>query len=179
MSIYPNWLGTCTGGAEPGDCPPCIEVPLLQASTRRFTTRRVAIANALQDKLKQINGSYPFKADVEDRVYTHVSFLDDVEVFPTIFIDLGYESRVYSGGGFKERYLPIRIKCYVYDDDNSDKLGLLLEDVEALLETNSRLRYVDSEGVEQYTFKITVLSVSTQEVNSPNLYGEIACEVMY
>lgn len=176
MSIYPSWLGTYTGTSEPGICP---NLPLIRSGVRAYTTRRVAIANALADRLKLLVGTAPYYTDLGGRVKSRLGFTDDIETYPEVHLDTGYETRQYQGGGFKERYLPITVRCYVYDEDDSNSLGVLLEDVETMLESSGKLQYTDIDGTTQHTYKLTIMSIATQEVNSPYLYGEISCEVMY
>ena len=177
--IFPNWLGSAQEGGSiiPGG--PCVVPPLLQSCNRAYTTRRVAIAEALTEKLKGINGISPFIVDVEGRVFSSPKFVDDIEAFPEIHIHTGYETRLYQGAGFKDRFLPINIKCYVRDEDNSKELGILLEDVETLLEDNAKLAYYDRDNTMHFTYNISVLSIVTYEINTPLLLGEITCEVRY
>jgi hypothetical protein len=55
-----------------------------------------------------------------------------------------------------------------------------LEDVETVLETYSRLEYVDNTGNTQYTQQITIVSISTDEgVLEPYGVGEMQIEVRY
>ena len=56
----------------------------------------------------------------------------------------------------------------------------LLEDVETVLETYSRLTYEDRNGDNQCTQQITILSIDSDEgVLEPLGVGEIICEVRY
>ena len=175
MSIYPSWLGTY--GTSTGEC---VEVlPLLRTGNRPYTTRRVAIADALAVALKGINGTHPFDSDLEGRVHSTPRFLDDINEFPEVHIETGFETRKYQGGGFKDRFLPIKVKCFVNDPNSSDSLGLLLEDLETILEDNGRIGYYDRENVLHHTYKLSILSISTEELNSPLMLGEINCEIHY
>ncbi len=165
------------GGVCPAPGPTTSQ--LIQSCNRAYTTRRVAIANALTEKLKLINGVFPFVADLEGRAFSTSKFLDDVQAFPEVHLETGYETRTYQGAGFKDRFLPITVRCYVHDEDDSVALGLLLEDIETVLEDNANLAYYDRDLVKHTTYNISVISITTNESSSPTLVGEVTCEVRY
>ncbi len=55
-----------------------------------------------------------------------------------------------------------------------------MEDVETLLEENSRLKYKDRTNTDQYTQQITIISLDTDEgVLEPLGVGEMLIEVRY
>jgi hypothetical protein len=147
---------------------------------RTYTSRRLGIVTALVDKLKEINGTYPYNTDLEGRVEPRLKFWDEVEAFPAIHLNAGSESRLYQGGGYKDRFMSLTIRCYVNEEDAVVALEGLLEDVETALEENSRLLYKDRQGNSQYTQQITILTIDTDEgVLEPIGVGEIVCEVRY
>jgi len=147
---------------------------------RTYATRRQSIINAIVDKLKEINGAGNYLTDLEENVHPRLKFWDEVEEFPAIHLNAGSESREYQGGGYKDRFLSVTIRCYVNEEDAVDALDKLLEDVETVLETNSRLKYYDRTGAAQYTHQITILSIDTDEgVLEPYGVGEILIEVRY
>lgn len=149
-------------------------------STRQYTTRRSGIVSALAEKLKDINGSGTFLSDVNENVSPRLKFWDEVEEFPAIHLNAGSETREYQGGGQKHRFLTITARCYVQDEDSVTALDELLEDVETVLEDNSKLTYKDRTGTNQYTQQITVISIDTDEgVLEPLGVGEILMEVRY
>ncbi len=164
---------------EGGGTGDCVSIPLLQTGNRPYTTRRVAIANALVGKLKGINGIYPFIVDIENKVYATSRFIDSIESYPEIQLSTGFETRDYQGGGFKDRYLPISIKCFVNDENGSQELGFLLEDIETILEDNAKLAYYDRDNEVHFTYNISILSIITEEASSPLMVGEVSCEVRY
>ena len=80
----------------------------------------------------------------------------------------------------KDRFLNITVRCYVNQEDSVGALDELLEDVETVLEENSRLKYHDRNGLEQFTQQITIISIDTDEgVLEPMGIGEILLEVRY
>ena len=149
-------------------------------ASRDYTSRRLAIVDALVSKLKVINGTGTFRTELNDNVFPRLKFWDEVEEFPAVHLNAGSERRDYQGGGYKDRYLTVTIRCYVNEEDAVKALEGLLEDVETVLEDNSRLAYTDRLGATNYTQQITILSVDTDEgVLEPLGVGEIICEVRY
>ena len=148
--------------------------------SRAYTTRRLGIVNALVDKLKAINGTGSFLTDLGENVSPRLKFWDEVEEFPAVHLNAGSETREYQGNGYKDRFLSVTLRCYVQDEDCVLALDELLEDVETVLESNSRLEYQDRLGKTQYTQQITIISVDTDEgVLEPLGVGEILIEVRY
>lgn len=147
---------------------------------RDYTTRRMSIVNALVEKLKLINGAGDFFTDLNDNVSPRLKFWDEVEEFPAVHLNAGSETREYQGGGFKDRFLNVTVRCYVNEEDAVEALDRLLEDVETVLEQNSRLSYTDKRGAQQATQQITIISIDTDEgVLEPLGIGEILIEVRY
>ena len=149
-------------------------------ATRDYTTRRVGIVEGLVEKLKDINGTGQFLTDVAGNVSPRLKFWDEVEEFPAIHLNAGSETREYRGSGYKDRFLSVTLRCYVQDEDAVAALDELLEDVETVLEDNSRLAYKDRTGTTQYTQQITIVSLDTDEgVLEPLGVGELQIEVRY
>jgi hypothetical protein len=147
---------------------------------RLYTSRRQSIVDALVIVLKTIDGTGSFLSNVYGNVYPRLKFWDEVEDFPAIHLNAGSESREYQGGGYKDRFLSVGIRVYVNEEDAVIALDKLLEDVETVLEQNSRLQYTDKQGNIQYTHQITVISIDTDEgVLEPYGVGEISIEVRY
>lgn len=149
-------------------------------ANRTYTSRRQVIVDALVAKLKEINGSGDFLSNVYENVSPRLRFWDEVEDFPSIHLNAGSESREYQGGGYKDRFLSITVRMYVKEEDAVDALDKLLEDVETVIEDNSRLAYTDRQNNVQYTQQITILSIDTDEgVLDPLGVGEMLLEVRY
>ena len=148
--------------------------------SRGYTTRRLGIVEAIVDKLKDIDGTGHFLSNLEENVSPRLKFWDEVEEFPAVHLNAGSETREYQAGGFKDRFLSITLRCYVQAEDAVLALDELLEDVETVIEENSRLMYKDRNNVDQYTQQITVVSIDTDEgVLEPLGVGEILIEVRY
>ena len=149
-------------------------------ATRIYTTRRQAIVNALVDKLKEINGNGEYLTNLFNNVHPRLKFWDEIEEFPAVHLNAGSETREYQAGGYKDRFMNLTLRCYVNSEDSVEDLDKLMEDVEVVLEDNSRLQYIDRKGVAQYAHQITVLSIDTDEgVLEPYGVGEMVVEVRY
>ena len=148
--------------------------------SRAYTTRRLGIISALVDKLKTINGAGAFLTDLGENVSPRLKFWDEVEEFPAIHLNAGSETREYQAGGYKDRFLSVTVRCYVQAEDAVEALDELMEDVETVLEENSRLKYKDRNNTDQYTQQITIVSLDTDEgVLEPMGVGEMLLEVRY
>ena len=148
--------------------------------SRAYTTRRLGIITALVDKLKTINGAGAFLTDLGENVSPRLKFWDEVEEFPAIHLNAGSETREYQAGGYKDRFLSVTVRCYVQAEDAVEALDELMEDVETVLEENSRLKYIDRTSTDQYTQQITIVSLDTDEgVLEPMGVGEMLLEVRY
>ena len=148
--------------------------------SRAYTTRRLGIVEALVEKLKDINGTGSFLSDVAGNVSPRLKFWDEVEEFPAIHLNAGSETREYQAGGYKDRFLSVTVRCYVQAEDAVEALDELMEDVETVLEENSRLKYKDRTNTDQYTQQITIVSLDTDEgVLEPMGIGEMLIEVRY
>ena len=66
------------------------------------------------------------------------------------------------------------------DEDAQEALNELMEDVETVIEDNSRLQYTDKLNAVYFTQQITVVSIDTDEgALEPLGVGEILIEVRY
>lgn len=148
-------------------------------SERLYTSRRSGIVTALADVFSKIDGRglyYQAVAETSPRL----KFWDEIEEFPAIHLNAGSESRQYQTGGYKDRFLNVTVRCYVKEEDAVTALDELLEDVETVIEENSKLVYYDRNGQEQYAQQITVISIDTDEgALEPLGVGEILIEVRY
>ena len=150
-------------------------------STRTYTSRRANILRALAEKLKDIDGSGAFLTDLQNNVHPRLKFWDEVVEFPAIHLNAGAETREYQAGGYKDRFLSVTIRCYVQDEeDATEALNVLMEDIETVVEENSRLEYADSQNNTFSTQQITIVSINTDEgVLEPLGVGELDIEVRY
>ena len=149
-------------------------------AVRSFTTRRLGIIEGLVNKLKDIDGTGEYRSNVNENVSPRLKFWDEIEEFPAIHLNAGSETREYQGGGHKDRFLSVTLRCYVKNEDAVTALDELLEDVETVIEDNSRLTYKDRNNADQYTQQITIVSIDTDEgVLEPLGVAEMLIEVRY
>ena len=149
------------------------------ANERAYKSRLAGITAALAEALSKIDGRGLFKQSVAE-TSPRLKFWDEVEEFPAIHLNAGSETRQYQTGGYKDRFLNVTVRCYVNQEDSVAALDELLEDVETVLEENSKLLYHDRNGLEQHTHQITIISIDTDEgVLDPLGVGEIVLEVRY
>ena len=149
-------------------------------TARTYASRRKSIVDALVSKLKTINGQGAFLTDVGENVHPRMKFWDELDEFPAIHVNAGSETREYQTAGVRDRFLSVNIRCYVQDEDAQEALNELMEDVETVIEDNSRLQYTDNLNAVYFTQQITVVSIDTDEgALEPLGVGEILIEVRY
>tara|TARA_B110000858_G_C17645709_1_gene400300 strand:- start:345 stop:797 length:453 start_codon:yes stop_codon:yes gene_type:complete len=149
-------------------------------TARVYASRRKRIIDALVTKLKTINGQGAFLTDVGENVHPRLKFWDEIEEFPALHLNAGSETRVYQSAGMRDRFLAVTVRCYVEDEEAQEALNELMEDVETVIEDNSRLAYTDKMNNVFFTQQITVISIDTDEgVLEPLGVGEILIEVRY
>ena len=150
------------------------------ATPRSYASKRHNILEGLVTALKTIDGSGAFLSNLGENVHPRMKFWDEVEEFPAIHLNAGSETREYQGGGYKDRFLTITVRCYVNEENAQDALNALIEDVETVVEENSRLEYFDRLNATHTTHQITIVSIDTDEgVLEPMGVGEILLEVRY
>lgn len=149
------------------------------ASTYR--TARKKVVDALVEKLKGINGNYPYNTNLFNNVDGHLKFLDEIEQYPKVCVVAGDEIREYQPNAFKWRILTITIRAYIRDEnDAQETLALLLEDIERVIDNNDNLVYDDTVDPNLTTTSLTIGGIGTDEgVISPLGIGEIILSVRY
>jgi hypothetical protein len=147
---------------------------------RNYTSKRQAIVNSLVTVIKGINGTGDYLVNLNNNVSNRLLFWDEITDWPAVHLNAGSETREYQGGGFKDRYLNITLRCYVNVENAVEALDGLLEDLETVIEENSRLAYTDKLGTTQYTQQMSVMNIDTDEgVLEPLGVGEMLIEVRY
>jgi len=148
--------------------------------SRTYTTRRSGILQALANKLKAIDGTGDYATNLFENVSPRLLFWDEVTDFPAVHLNAGQETREYQGGGYKDRFLQVTVRCYVNEEDAQRGLNALMEDIETVIEEQSALEYVDAQNKSYSTQQITIVSIDTDEgVLEPLGIGEILIEVRY
>ena len=149
-------------------------------ASRAYATRRAGIVDALSELLKQIDGTGEFLTNLYDNVQPRLLFWDEVTDFPAVHINAGQETREYQTAGYKDRFLQVTLRCYVNEENAQNALAALLEDVETLLEDNSKMTFKNKRGTDEHIHQITILTIDTDEgVLEPLGVGEMGIEVRY
>jgi len=147
---------------------------------RIYTTRRQSIVSAIVEKLKLIDGTGQFQSTLNKNVFSFMKFYSDITDFPAVCVVPGSETRDYQAGGYKDRYLNVRIMIFINEEDALRKNEAIIEDIETILEDNARLAYIDRQGNTQHTIDITINSIGTDEGTlEPFSVGEIGIVVHY
>jgi len=148
--------------------------------SRVYSTRRVSIVTSLVNLFKTIDGSGAFTSNISQQIFGKLRFFSEVTEFPAVCVVASNESRIYQTGGYRDRYLDVKVIIFVNEENALDKCEAILEDIETVIEDNGRLPYIDRDGNTQYTHDITILSLSTDEGTlEPISLGEIALRVHY
>ena len=146
-----------------------------------YRTRRRRIIDAIVEKLKLINGQFPFQSNVFNNVSGGLKFLDEIEEYPKLCVIAGDEIREYQTGGFKWRFLTVTIRVYVRnEDDAQEELAKLFEDIEKIIDENDALVYEANTIPPGKTTQMTVDSLTTDEgVIAPLGIGEMIVTIRY
>ena len=137
---------------------------------------RSKIVNALVDKIKEIDGTSEWESDLFGNVFNKLKFWDEVDDYPSVFLNTGQELREYQPGGFKWCYLSITIRLYVNDEDPEARLEELFQDIETIIDSNGNLEYDTNKFIED----LKILSINTDEgLMNPIGIGEVNLQVMY
>jgi len=146
---------------------------------RSTSTRRSQILDALVVKLKAIDGTGDYRTQLSNQVFPSMKFWDEISTYPAVHLSAGSETREYYGGGNRWRFLTITVRCYVNQEDPTEALCLVLEDIEYVLDNHNQLTYSDSYGSAGVA-QISVVSIDTDEgVLAPLGIGEMIIEVQY
>ena len=104
------------------------------------TSRRRDIANFLVGELKKINGaastfdsSYTYQVNLFDNVFRRLKFLDEINDFPSVFLQAGTENRVYDSKGLTTSTLDIMIRVYVHTENAVEELESTMQDIEFVI----------------------------------------------
>ena len=143
------------------------------------TSRRRYIANFLVGELKKINGaastfdsSYTYQVNLFDNVFRRLKFLDEINDFPSVFLQAGAENRVYDSKGLTTSTLDIMIRVYVHTENAVEELESTMQDIEFVIYNMDTEKY----GI----MDVQVASMGTDEgLLDPYGIGEVAVTVQY
>jgi len=137
---------------------------------------RSKIIDALVIKLKDINGTNNYESNLYNNVFNKLKFWDEVNDYPSMFLNSGPETREYLPGGFKWGYLTVTIRVYVKNEEPESMLEELFTDIEYVMDNNGNLDYDSGKMTED----IKIMSIHTDEgLLAPIGVGEITLQIMY
>lgn len=144
-------------------------------------SRRREIINFIKDKIALINGGtstlktgYLYLTNLSGNSFRQIRFLDEVNDFPSVYLQADSEVRIHHSSQLTEALLPIAIRCYVHAEDPIVFLNNLIQDIEHIIynipTTTKNLGIMD----------ITIDSISTDEgLATPFGIGEVFITVQY
>ena len=143
------------------------------------TSRRRDIVNFLVGELKKIDGSestfdstYTYQVNLFNNVFRRIKFLDEVNDFPSAYLQAGTENRVYDSKGLTTSTLDIMIRVYVHTEDATTELESTMQDIEFVIYNMDTEKY----GM----MDVQVASMGTDEgLLDPYGIGEVGVTVEY
>lgn len=140
---------------------------------------RSKIADALVVKLKEIDGSAGWQSDLYGNVEKKLKFWDEINDYPSVFLNIGPETRDYLPGGFKWGYLSINLRIYAQDEDPEARLEEILEDIEKIVDENGDSLVYDTTTGDKIE-DMRILSINTDEgLLHPIGVSEIVLQIQY
>lgn len=137
---------------------------------------RNKIADKLVELLKTIDGTATWSSNLYNNVFKGLKFWDEVDDYPSVFVNIGYESRRYEPGGVKWGYIYYNIRIYVQDEEPEARLEEIFDDIETVIDMNGNMEYDTNQKIED----MKIMSINTDEgLLNPIGVGEITIQVMY
>jgi hypothetical protein len=142
------------------------------------TSRRREVVNYLVTQLKTIDGTtsaygYTFKTNLSQNVYKGLKYIDQINDFPSIYIQAGEETYRYNSKTNTEAFMSVMIRVYAYEEHSLYKLEDIVDDVTHVLE---RIKYAQDHKI----ISAEILSIDTDSgLLEPYGLGEIMLTVLY
>lgn len=142
------------------------------------TSRRRDIINYLISQIKLIDGTvsaygYTFKTNLSQNVYKGLKYIDQINDFPSVYVQAGEETYRYNSKTNTEAFMTIMVRIYAYEEHSLYKLEDLVDDVTHALE---RIKYDQSHKI----ISAEIMSIDTDSgLLDPYGLGEIMVAVQY
>lgn len=142
------------------------------------TSRRRDIINYLISQIKLIDGTvstygYTFKTNLSQNVYKGLKYIDQINDFPSVYVQAGEETYRYNSKTNTEAFMTIMVRIYAYEEHSLYKLEDLVDDVTHALE---RIKYDQSHRI----ISAEIMSIDTDSgLLDPYGLGEIMIAVQY
>ena len=143
------------------------------------TSRRRDIANFLVGELKKIDGdvssfdsSYTYQVNLFNNVFRRLKFLDEINDFPSAYLQAGTENRIYDSKGLTTSTLDIMIRVYAHTENAVEDLESTMQDIEFVIYNMDTEQY----GI----MDVQVATMGTDEgLLDPYGIGEVGVTVQY
>jgi len=144
-----------------------------------MTSRRRDISNFIVGELKKINGtistfdsSYTYQVNLFNNVFRRLKFLDEINDFPSVFLQAGNENRMYDSKGLTTSILDIMLRVYIHTENAVEELESTMQDIEFVIYNMDTQKY----GM----MDVQVSTMSTDEgLLNPYGIGEVGVTVQY
>ena len=143
------------------------------------TSRRRDIANFLVGEFKKIDGgvstfdsSYTYQVNLFDNVFRRLKFLDEINDFPSVYLQAGSEDRVYDSKGLTTSTLDIMIRVYVQTENAVEELESTMQDIEFVIYN------MDTEIYGMMDVQVSTMSTD-EGLLDPYGIGEVGVTVQY
>jgi len=118
---------------------------------------RTDIGTLLVSTFSNITLAAGYSQDVKD-VSLRLRFLDEIDVFPAIYITAGNESRTYHPGYTQDRVISFLVRVYVNEENAHISLNSLIDDIELALNTEFKATRLNN-----LVTNIVVSAITTDE----------------
>ena len=143
------------------------------------TSRRRDIANFLVGELKKIDGgvstfdsSYTYQVNLFNNVFRRLKFLDEINDFPSVYLQAGTENRIYDSKGLTTSTLDIMLRVYIHTETAVEELESTMQDIEFVIYNMDTEKY----GM----MDVQVSTMGTDEgLLDPYGIGEVGVTVQY
>lgn len=142
------------------------------------TSRRREIIDYIVTQLKTIDGTissygYAFKTNLSQNVYKGLKYIDQINDFPSIYVQAGTETYAYGSKTNTQGSIDLMIRLYTYEENSLYKLEDMMEDITHVLE---RIKFSQNHRI----ISSELMSVDTDSgLLDPYGLGEIKVSVIY
>jgi len=142
------------------------------------TSRRREIINFIIAQLKTIDGAtssygYNFKTNLSQNVFKGLKYIDQINDFPSIYVQGGVETYSYNSKTNTQGSMEIMVRVYTYEENSMYKLEDIIEDITHALE---RIKFTQNSRI----ISAEVSSIDSDSgLLDPYGLGEIRVLVVY
>jgi hypothetical protein len=142
------------------------------------TSRRRDIINFIIAQLKTIDGAtssygYNFKTNLSQNVFKGLKYIDQINDFPSIYVQGGVETYSYNSKTNTQGSMEIMARVYTYEENSMYKLEDIIEDITHALE---RIKFTQNSRI----ISAEVSSIDSDSgLLDPYGLGEIRVLVIY